>query len=108
MPDPLVQLLTTVASSEEARSLAHAAVEERLAACVQIVGPITSVYRWHGRIEQAEEYLLLMKVLAGGLDALVDFVRDRHPYETPELTAVPSSFVDLPYLAWVEGSTSPS
>jgi periplasmic divalent cation tolerance protein len=99
----LVQLFTTLGSRADAQVLAHAVVEERMAACAQVVGPITSVYRWEGKVEESEEFLCLMKVTADGLDQLVAFVRDRHPYDTPELTAVPSSFVDERYLAWVAG-----
>ena len=97
----LVQLITTVDAKESALQLARAAVQERMAACVQIVGPITSVYRWMGEIEEATEFLLVMKTPAGGLERLTSFVRDRHPYDTPELTAVGSTFVDERYLAWV-------
>jgi periplasmic divalent cation tolerance protein len=103
----LAQLLTTVETRKQALELAHGVVEERLAACVQIIGPITSVYRWEGRVVEADEFLLLMKVPADGVEALAAFVHDRHPYDTPELTAVRSSFVDERYLAWAEGEVSP-
>ena len=96
----LVQLITTVDSKESALQLARAAVQERMAACVQIVGPITSVYRWMGAIEETTEFLLVMKTPTAGLERLTSFVRDRHPYDTPELTAIGSSFVDERYLAW--------
>lgn len=104
----LVHLLTTVESREQALELAHAVVDARAAACVQVVGPITSVYQWKGRVEEAGEYLLLMKVTADRVEALADFVRVRHPYDTPELAAMPSSFVDQRYLAWVERYPNPS
>lgn len=96
----LVQLLTTVETREQALDLAHAAVEARVAACVQIVGPITSIFRWRDATEEASEYLCLMKVPGPGLDRLVAFVRARHPYDTPELTAAPAAFVDDRYLRW--------
>lgn len=101
----LVQLLTTVESREQALQLAHAAVDARVAACVQIVGPITSVYRWEGRIEEAAEFLLLMKAPLDGLERLAAFVRDRHPYDTPEIAAIESLFVDERYLAWARAET---
>ena len=104
----LVQLFTTVESKEDALELAHATIEARLAACVQVLGPITSVYRWHGEVEEISEFLCQIKVPADGLDRLVSFVRDRHPYETPELTAVPSSFVDDRYLLWAREVTRPA
>ena len=96
----LVQLLTTLDSRERALELAHTAVDERAAACVQILGPITSVYRWHGEVEEAQEFLCLMKVPREGLDRLVELVRARHPYDTPEITVVESPFTDERYLAW--------
>jgi len=101
----LVQLLTTFASRGQALDVARAAVAERVAACVQIVGPITSVYRWEGRVEEAEEVLCLFKTTGSGLEELVTFVRDHHPYDIPELTAVPVSFVDPRYLTWAEEVT---
>lgn len=102
----LVQLLTTFGSRDDALEVARAAVAERVAACVQLVGPITSVYRWEGRIEEADEVLCLFKTTDAGLERLVAFVRHRHPYDTPELTVVPASFVDPRYLAWAEVSVT--
>ena len=106
MADPaLIQLVTTVGSREQALELADAVVEGRVAACVQVLGPITSVYRWHGEVERAEEYLCLMKTPAARLERLAAFVRDRHPYDTPEITAVESLFTDRRYLAWALAET---
>lgn len=102
---PLVQLLTTVESREQALQLAHDAVDARVAACVQIIGPITSVYRWEGEVEDAAEFLLLMKAPLEGLEKLTAFVRDRHPYDTPEIAAVEALFVDERYLAWAGAET---
>jgi periplasmic divalent cation tolerance protein len=102
----LVQLITTVGTRDSALQLARAAVGERTAACVQIVGPITSVYRWKGEIEEATEFLLVMKTPAAGVERLTSFVRDRHPYDTPELTTIGSTFVDDRYLAWALEVTS--
>jgi periplasmic divalent cation tolerance protein len=96
----LVQLLTTFADRETALAVARAAIEARVAACGQVIGPITSVYRWEEAIHQEEEYLCLMKVPSEGLEALTAFVSDRHSYDTPELTALPSTYVDERYLAW--------
>jgi periplasmic divalent cation tolerance protein len=101
----LVQLLTTVESRDQALEIARAAVEARVAACVQILGPITSVYRWEGKVEEATEFLLLMKAPGEGLERLAAFVRDRHPYDTPEITAVESPFVDERYLSWARAET---
>jgi periplasmic divalent cation tolerance protein len=103
----LVQLLTTFGSREDALDLARTAVEERVAACVQVVGPITSVYRWEGAVREEEEFLCLLKVPSERLERLVQFVKERHPYDTPELTAVESIFADERYLAWAEAETAP-
>ena len=102
----LVQLITTLESREQALSLARDAVEARTAACVQVIGPITSVYRWQGEMEETEEFLCLLKAPSEGLERLVQFVRERHPYDTPELTAVGSTFVDERYLAWARSETA--
>jgi len=96
----LVQILTAVGSKEDAAALARAAIDEHLAACVQIIGPITSVYRWEGERQEETEYLCLLKTPLDGLERLVAFVRERHPYDTPEITAVESLFTDERYLAW--------
>lgn len=101
----LAQLFTTVETREQALELARAAVEARVAACVQVLGPIASVFRWRGRIEEAEEYLLVMKAPVEGFERLMAFARERHPYDVPELTAVPSTLVDEPYLAWARAET---
>jgi periplasmic divalent cation tolerance protein len=102
----LVQLITTLESREDALSLAREVVDARTAACVQVIGPITSVYRWEGRVQETEEYLCLLKAPSEGLERLVQFVRERHPYDTPELTAVGSTFVDERYLAWTRSETA--
>jgi periplasmic divalent cation tolerance protein len=101
----LVQVLTTMDTREAALSLARSAVDERMAACVQVIGPITSVYRWEGRTNEDQEFLCLLKVPSGRLERLIQFVKARHPYDTPEITAVESSFVDERYLAWADSET---
>ncbi|MFN2590212.1 MAG: divalent-cation tolerance protein CutA [Actinomycetota bacterium] len=104
--DELVQLFTTFESKDDALTMAHAAVDARAAACAQIIGPITSVYRWNGEVQEASEFLCLFKVPGDRIERLATFLRERHPYETPELTAVPSSFVDGRYLQWAETVTA--
>jgi periplasmic divalent cation tolerance protein len=101
----LVQLLTTLGSRQDALKLAREAVGERVTACVQVIGPVTSVFRWQGEAREDEEFLCLMKVPSERLPRLVQFVRERHPYDTPELTAVDSLFVDDRYLAWADEET---
>ncbi|MFN2544576.1 MAG: divalent-cation tolerance protein CutA [Actinomycetota bacterium] len=104
----LTQLLTTFSDRDSALRLARELVDRRLAACVQVIDPVTSVYRWKGAVHEERETLCLMKVPEERLAPLVAYVRDHHPYDTPELTVVPSSFVDERYLAWAERETSPA
>jgi periplasmic divalent cation tolerance protein len=101
----LAQLVTALPSRDAALALARDVVERRLAACVQVIDPITSVYRWEGTIREEPESLLLMKVPAERAGALAAHVRSAHPYDTPEIAVMESSFVDERYLAWATEET---
>jgi periplasmic divalent cation tolerance protein len=96
-----VQVLTTVDAEETARSIAHRLVEGRLAACVQVVGPISSTYRWRGEIETATEWLCIAKTTREGYPALERALLEVHPYDVPELTAMPVVAGSADYLAWI-------
>lgn len=88
-----------------AQSLAHHLVEQRLAACVNLLPPMQSVYRWQGQIEQAQEVQLLIKTCADRLDALSAAIVQQHPYELPEILVV-SPDAGLPaYLDWIRAQT---
>jgi len=104
--DSLVQVFTTLGTRDDALGMGRAAVKARAAACVQVVGPITSVYRWEGAVQEDTEFLCLLKTPGSKLERLLQFVRDHHPYDTPEITAVPSSAVDDRYLAWAIAETA--
>ncbi len=104
MNDPLV-VLTTVESREQAESIARLLVEDELAACVQIVGPVTSIYRWEGRVETAGELLLLIKTRSGIYPDLEQKIRENHPYRTPEILALPVQSGFEGYLSWLIEST---
>jgi periplasmic divalent cation tolerance protein len=96
------QVTTTVATQADAERIAAALVEERLAACVQVAGPIISTYRWHGAIERATEWHCHCKTTRARYPALEARLRELHPYETPEIIALPI-VAGLPaYLAWIE------
>jgi periplasmic divalent cation tolerance protein len=82
--------------------IAEHLVDERLAACVQITGPVQSVYRWEGKIETAEEWLLQAKTRAGLWEAIVRAIRKLHPYEVPELIATPLAEIDRDYERWMD------
>jgi periplasmic divalent cation tolerance protein len=96
----------TIDSEEAAGDLAAALVDDRLAACVQVVGPIRSTYRWEGAVETSTEWLLLVKTTAGRFAALREAIRARHPYDVPEIVAVPVQAGLRQYLRWVAASSS--
>jgi periplasmic divalent cation tolerance protein len=98
-------LLTTLPSQEDARRLAHLLVEEKLAACVQMM-PIDSVYRWEGKVQNEGEVLLLIKTRTALFDAAMARIKAKHPYTVPEIVGWPFSAGHLPYLNWIDASTS--
>ena len=104
-PSKVFQLETTVGSPEEARKIASALVEKRLAACVQIVGPISSIFRWEGRIQEAEEHLLLCKVSEERLEAASALIEELHGYDVPEVLAFEVAYGSRSYLEWVAAET---
>jgi periplasmic divalent cation tolerance protein len=102
---PVFLILSTCPDAETAQRLARALVEERLAACVQLLPGVVSTYRWQGRLEQATEVQLLAKTGADRRDALIARLAELHPYELPEILAVETA-VGLPaYLDWVTAET---
>ncbi len=103
----ILLVLTNLPDAASAEALARRLVEARLAACVNILAPCRSVYRWQGAVESADEVPLLIKVPRAGYAALETAIRAAHPYELPEIVAVPVS-VGLPaYLDWVRVETTP-
>lgn len=104
-PAALVVVTTTVGSEAQARALALAVVEERLAACVQVT-PIESTFRWDGELQQTPEWACHMKTTPARLEGLIARVEALHPYEVPEILAVPVLAGHLPYLQWVARSVA--
>ena len=100
-------VLTNLPDRASADSLAAALVELRLAACVNVLQPCHSVYRWKGRVETADEVPLLIKTTEACYAALEEAIRARHPYETPEIIALPVMHGLYDYLAWVACETEP-
>ena len=98
--DPIVVLMTA-ANREEANQIAEILVGARLAACVQILPEIESVYRWQGEVQREKEILLLAKTTRSRFDELESKVRAMHSYETPEIIAVPITAASEPYLKWL-------
>ncbi len=97
-------VLTTVGSKEEAQKMAKALVERKLAACVNVVGPISSTYRWQEKLETAEEYLLLIKTSGEIFEAVREAVEELHSYDLPECIALPIDNGSEDYLDWIERS----
>ncbi len=94
-------VLTTASSSDEARRIARALVERRLAACVNILPQIESVYRWKGKVEEAQEWLLIIKTTAAGFERVRDVIRELHSYELPECVCVSIEDGSPEYLKWI-------
>jgi len=100
MSDDAIVVFMTAANGEEAARLADMLVGANLAACVQILPGVESVYRWQGKIERQSEVLLLAKTKKTKFDELEREVRALHSYDTPEIIAVPVTAGSAPYLAW--------
>ncbi len=99
---------TTVATRADAERLAQGAIEARLAACVQIEGPMTSFYRWENKVERAEEFRLTLKFTPQQSAPLTAWIHEHHPYDTPEWLVVRASEVGEKYLSWAKAnSTTP-
>jgi periplasmic divalent cation tolerance protein len=100
-----VQVTTTTDKREEAERISREMVERRLAACVQISGPVTSYYWWKGKIEETQEWLLIMKTRKELYPELEMAIKKIHSYKTPEIIAVPVSDGSKEYLGWIKNET---
>ena len=105
---PAVIVLTTLGADADAAALARTLVEERLAACVNVLAPMTSTYRWKDTIEQDREQQLVIKTTPARVPALEARLRDLHPYEVPEFLVLPVSAGSDAYLRWVGENTMPA
>jgi len=97
-------IISTVSSRDEAQHIARALVDRKLVACVNIVGPIESIYRWKGEIENSQEFMLLMKTESDRFDRVREAVKALHSYEVPEVIQVPIENGSPAYLEWISGS----
>ena len=94
-------VLSTAPDADQARRIASVLVEERLAACVNVIPGLTSVYRWQGTVQQDAESLMLIKTTRSGYQRLEHRLRSLHPYELPEIIAVPITDGQADYLTWI-------
>jgi periplasmic divalent cation tolerance protein len=101
-----IQVVTTVASQEEAQKIAAALVEARLAACVQVIGPITSTFRWQGKLETSQEWLCAIKTLRANFQAVEAAIRAAHSYQVPEILAFEVVEGSRDYLDWLTAEAS--
>lgn len=108
MPD-FIQITTTTDSEAAAQEIAAHLVEQRLAACVQVLGPIRSTYRWEGKVETSAEWLCVIKSRAALYSEIEQAIRERHSYDVPEIIAIPILAGSDSYLTWLaEQVTIPS
>jgi periplasmic divalent cation tolerance protein len=102
----IVTVYATFADEEEAARIARTLVEERLAACANIIGPCRSIYRWEGRIEDAREVAALFKTTAEGAEALIARLAELHSYDVPAAVIWPIAHALEPYAEWVAASVT--
>ncbi|MCA0184766.1 MAG: divalent-cation tolerance protein CutA [Proteobacteria bacterium] len=105
-PDDILLVLTNLPDADSAGRVARLLIERRLAACVNVLAPCTSVYRWQGALETASELPLLIKTTRAAYPALQATLREAHPYELPEIVAIPVQEGLPDYLAWVAAETA--
>lgn len=100
----LIVIMTTVPDLNLANDIARILVEEKLAACIQVLPSMTSTYIWDGKLCQESEHLVLIKTLASNYEALADRLTALHPYEVPEIIALPAIVVEQNYLLWAKSA----
>jgi periplasmic divalent cation tolerance protein len=106
-PSTLVVVLTTLGADADAAAIARTLVEERLVACVNVLPPMTSLYRWKGRVEEDREQQLVMKTSRAAVPALQTRLGALHPYELPEFIVIEAADASRAYRGWVEESVAP-
>jgi len=108
MPNSALVVLTTVVDVEQGQRIARHLVDARLAACVQLHGPIRSVYRWQGELCDEPEWQLVIKTQRACFAAVEAAIRRLHSYENPEVVALPVEAASAAYLAWLVAETTPA
>ena len=102
----LLAVLTSVSTEKQALDIAHALVQRRLAACVNVLPVARSIFRWKGRVQQDSEFLLLIKTLEVNFEAVRLAIKELNAYELPEIVGIPASKADAAFAAWVTDSST--
>jgi len=102
MDEEFIMVLTTIDSEEKAKKISENIVEQDLAACVQVYGPIKSTYKWEGEMTSSEEWMCFIKTKKDVYDVLEDKIRQIHDYENPEIVALPITDGSGKYLDWLD------
>lgn len=106
MREQFIQISTTVEKRRDAERIANVLAERKLAACTQIIGPITSVYRWKGKLQKSKEWLCLIKTTRQRYRAVEKVLKEIHPYKLPEIIAVPVVYESKDYREWTRREVS--
>ncbi len=104
MQTQYIQITTTTDRKAEAERIAKALVEQQLAACVQIIGPVNSIYRWRGKVEKTKEWICQIKTIGLMYEAVEKVILSMHSYEVPEIITVPIVNGSANYLQWMDDS----
>lgn len=105
--NPAIVIMSTCPDEPSAQTIAAALIEDKLAACVNIIAGVTSVYQWQGKIEQSHEQCLIIKTLKHNYAAVERSIQELHPYELPEVISVPISEGSEQYLSWIAQNVNP-
>lgn len=97
-----IQVMVTIDEKDGADALADGLVKKNMAACVQVLGPIQSTYKWKGEVEKSEEWLCMIKSRKDHYEELEAFIKERHPYENPEIIALPLELGSEEYIDWID------
>ena len=97
-----IQIFTTIEKKEDAEKIAKSLIEKRLASCIQIVGPISSIYWWKNKIETSQEWLCIIKSKKNLYEEIEKSIKEVHPYEIPEIIAMPIISGSKDYLKWLD------
>lgn len=100
-----IQIFTTFEKKNQAKKIAEILLKEKIAGCIQIIGPVESIYTWRGKIEKQTEWLCFIKTRKNFFKKIEKIIKENHTYETPEIIAVPLNILSKEYLNWLKSET---